>query len=177
MTKEITIEQLKKDLADLLETSPDNYARFLKSEKYKDKYEGYIDRINELTPLLQDPYYKLKTKIYWILHDIRDFPKCHCEGCHNVIARNVVSAVAGYSGTGLFCSNSCAQKSQMHKDKMQKLARKKYGSDTVVGSPAVRMKIKEAFKRRVTENPNFYAGRAEKSRKTCRMRYGVDNPQ
>lgn len=106
--KEISIEQLKKDLVYLLETAPDNYARFMRSDKFKDKYGGYIDKINELTPLLADPYYKIKTKVYWVLHDIKEFPKCHCEGCHNAITRNVVSAVAGYSGTGMFCCNSCA---------------------------------------------------------------------
>ena len=143
--KEISIEQLKRDLEYLLKTAPDNYIRFLKSKKYRNKYENYIDKINELTPALQDPYYKLQTKIYWILHDIHDFPKCHCEGCHNVITRNVVSAIAGYSGTGLFCSNSCAQKSQMHKDKMQKIAQEKYGSSSIIGSPAVRAKIKKTF--------------------------------
>ena len=175
--KEISIEQLKRDLEQLLKTAPDNYIRFLKSKKYRNKYENYIDKINELTPALQDPYYKLQTKIYWILHDIHDFPKCHCEGCHNVITRNVVSAIAGYSGTGLFCSNSCAQKSQMHKDKMQKIAQEKYGSSSIVGSPAVRAKIKKTFQQKVTENPDFYTDRAAKSRETCRQRYGVDNPQ
>lgn len=65
----------------------------------------------------------------------------------------------------------------MHKEKMRRLALEKYGCNSIIGSPAVREKIKAGIRRGVEKNPNFYADRAAKSRKTCLARYGTENPQ
>lgn len=62
--------------------------------------------INELTPKLNDPYYNLKTKIFWILNDIHDFPICQV--CGKEIKKNVISVNLGYSGKGKYCSNKCS---------------------------------------------------------------------
>lgn len=40
------------------------------------KHPELITFINENTPLLKDNVYKLKTKIYWLINDLKDFPKC-----------------------------------------------------------------------------------------------------
>ena len=65
----------------------------------------------------------------------------------------------------------------MHKEKMRRLANEKYGCDSIMGSPTVRAKIKASIEQKIKQNPDFYAERADKSRKTCMDRYGVENPQ
>ena len=63
------------------------------------KYKGYpsmqylIDWINSVTPMLSDPVYTLATKIYWVLNDIHEFPKCKRDGCNNTLEGKNVKTV------------------------------------------------------------------------------------
>ena len=73
MNKNTFIEQLKK----LVDEHSRTYTQILQNNQ---KYKELLKFINDNTPLLKDKFYTLKTKIFWILNDIHEFPKCRTCG-------------------------------------------------------------------------------------------------
>lgn len=63
---------LYNELKDLVENYPNSYFSILKRKEYR----YMLDYINSKTPLLQNYKYKINTKVYWVLNDITEFPKC-----------------------------------------------------------------------------------------------------
>lgn len=56
-----------------------NYVMYLTDEKFGLKF--LLDWIFAQTLLLDSPAYELKTRIYWTLNNIQDFPLCEvCNG-------------------------------------------------------------------------------------------------
>ena len=69
--------------------------------------------INETTPLLQNSFYTIDTKLYWIFNDLHDFPCCDfCKKAY--IDRNVFTIARGYPE---FCSHICVVNSPKTKEK------------------------------------------------------------
>ena len=102
------------DIKFLIDEKPDNWVRLLKSKKYNCICRGYVDWISLNTPLLSDKKYTLPTKVYWILNNLKDFPKCKNNNCKykKILDRNVVSVKSGYSSG--YCCPNCSQSSVEH---------------------------------------------------------------
>jgi len=79
----VEISSYKEEIKYLIDNYPDNYSRMITS-KTRTALKEFID---SQTPLLQDSYYKLSTKCFWILHDLKDFP-C-CKTCGKSLKYNV----------------------------------------------------------------------------------------
>lgn len=63
---------------------------------------------------LSDPFYTFRTKLYWIVHDLTDFPRC--KECGKPLEhKNIDSVSRGYCD---YCSNSCSQKSEETQNKI-----------------------------------------------------------
>ena len=108
-----------------------------------------IDWINSVTPMLSDPVYTLATKIYWVLNDIHEFPKCKRDGCNNTLeGKNVKTVTSGYYG--LYCSKKCRYLD--NKTKTVNTCLKRYGVRSVMTT--------EEFK--------------EQAKKTCLEKYGCE---
>ena len=88
-------------LEDLVKNHVKGYSSILRSNKYLDLYLWIVS----MTPLLNDPKYKLMTKIYWIFNDIHELQYCNREGCTNELT-NIQNIYAGYNKG--FCSCYCA---------------------------------------------------------------------
>ena len=59
------------ELKNLCLFNPLGYSSLLRhSKKYLKEW------VEESTPMLNDPFYKMRTKIYWVLTGLDDFPKC-----------------------------------------------------------------------------------------------------
>lgn len=172
----IDTNKLKTDLKQLIEKHEDNYSRLLRSKKYESKYNGYVEEIMHLTSKLDEVNATFATRIYWVLHDLTDFPRC--KNCGKPIKRNVISVKQGYSGNQgvYFCSNSCSQKSQEHKDKMHKLALERYGANTISSAPQIIEKIKAVRRQHIEKDPEYLDKIRKKMEQTCFNRYGAKNP-
>ena len=77
--------------------------------------------VEEKTPLLSDPYYLISTKVYWVLHDMTDFPKCVV--CGKPITKNI-KVTEGYVA---HCSAKCVSADDTVKLHMEEAFSKKYG--------------------------------------------------
>lgn len=108
------IEQIKY----LIKRFPQKYNRVICSSKSKDLFKW----INEQTPLLNNQFYKLKTKVYWILHNIKDFPKC--ANCNHIFDKINVKTTLGYPKFCKKCNNLVISDRTKH---TKETCLKKYG--------------------------------------------------
>lgn len=169
-------EEIINDLHTLVDEHQDNWVRILKAKNHQCIYAGYIDWINYKTPKLDDPSFHIKTKLYWIFNGLTDFKQCKYEKCQHggLIKRNVVSINIGYSSE--YCSPSCAQKSDEHKEKMAEIARTVYHSETISGSPEVRAKVAATLEENKRKDPLYWDKRNAKSQATCTKNHGAPFP-
>lgn len=133
------IEQLKY----IVKQFPSKYNRVIESKRSKDLKVW----INEQTPLLQDNFYKIKTKVYWVLHQLKDFPKCKL--CGKPFTNNVKLTI----GYPTYCKNCINSKDSDRTKKAKATNLKRFGSYTNFGT--------KEFKEQVI--------------KTNLKKYGVDN--
>lgn len=108
--------------------------------------------INEKTPKLQLPEYTIDTKIYWILHNITDFPICDICKKNTLEHKNVISLENGYKSYNRLtkemykythCSESCALKDPDVVKAYEEKMLKKYGVKNPYQSEIVKEKIKK----------------------------------
>ena len=174
----------------LIQKQPSNYKLFLTNPKYnlQDLFnwiENYNDKLKNN---------QLKTKIYWILNGLTDFPKCIC--CGKPIISDVYSVIQGYLNIDT-CSKKCkkiiATKRQQEtnlkrygvistfnisdfREKIKQTNLKKYG----VVCPVHNKKIQEKIRQKNLEKygTEYYQQTDEfknKVKETCLKKYGVNN--
>ena len=144
-------EKSKNILKYIVETHCVSYARILKSKKYSDLF-------SEISVAFENfPNLDLNTRIFWILNNLKTYPKC--EICGKELVKTKCHPLEGY--TTKFCSSKCAHKSLAFKEKMknalscydrQKAMQKreltclkKYGCRNVSQNSEIRKKISETF--------------------------------
>lgn len=123
-------EKLNEEIRELVEKFPRNFSRMIESKGFKGRYEDrsrLAEYVRSATPLLDDPFYTVKTKVYWILHRMEDFPKC--EICGKPVADwNVKKLKDPYRR---FCSAECQYACKATQDKIRSTCRERYGTDNV----------------------------------------------
>ena len=102
-------EKSKNILKHIVETHCVSYARILKSKKYSDLF-------SEISVAFENfPNLDLNTRIFWILNNLKTYPKC--EICGKELVKTKCHPLEGY--TTKFCSSKCAHKSLAFKEKMK----------------------------------------------------------
>ena len=111
-----------------------------------------------MLPILDDGY-SLATKVYWILHDMKEFPLCECCG-KPLTGVNVRNVSSGY-GLVFSCGKTClhrliyrksaesntrkygaANPFQFSMDKIRRTCLEKYGTDCYVRTDEFKDKAK-----------------------------------
>lgn len=153
-----------------------------------------VSFINENTPLLSDSFYTLGTKIYWILNNITEFPKC--KTCGKPLTNKNVNAISGY--VRQYCSMKCSRSSPESIAKCKRTKLEHFGNENFVNrEKAVQTNIerygakdimqtsigKEKFKRTIQEKygKNWFTQTSafqEKTIQTWQDKYGkeITNP-
>ena len=106
-------------LQSLIKEHRTSYHNVLKSKEFLD----LLDYIRYKTPLLNDEFYSISTRIYWVLNDLTDFPSCHC--CGKPFIKRNVCVLDGYPK---FCSAMCRNKSPEFIEARKASLIRKYGS-------------------------------------------------
>lgn len=160
--------QLKNEILELVESKPFNYSQCCASSAYKELGE----KIRKAVPKLASLNYSFKTRIFWILNDLHDFPEC--EICHKKVLRNIWTLKFGYRKNGkasITCSNECRKIAA--KQSFEKTCLDKYGVTNVYAAECVKNKIKKTnFDKYRTENPGNRKEAREKAKKTLIQNYG-----
>lgn len=152
------IEEIRNIIAD----NPKNYIKVLKSKGFHKgvkSNEHLVRFIEENTKLLANSIYTLKTKVYWILNNIKDWTdeRVCCKVCRKpFLNMNIKKLKDGYRQT---CSKKCARKAAMMST--EKTFLEKYGVKNAFQTSIAKEKIE-------SKKEQTY----EKIRKTKADRYG-----
>ena len=167
------------EIKHIVEKFPRNFSNKLTKEQ-RDFIENNVD------PKVKD--YKFSMKVYWVLHDIHEFPKCENPNCSNRITKPIISIPQGYfefPNRYRYCSIECrcahdenwkiTHSGPQKPETVQKRIatnNKKYGGNAPACSKSVVDKMKSTKKERYGDS-GFT--NHEKAVKTCEEKYGVVN--
>ena len=180
-------------LREIIGKQPFNYARMIRTNKL---YSSLIDDIEEYAKehLPSNREWEFKTKVYWYLNSLVDFPDCeNHEECGNKIVDDVMNVKDGYRR---FCSIQCSQACETTKDQRKRTniertgvscsllsesAKKKtratnqlrYGVDNVSQSPDIQERVRKTNRRIYGTDYTWQSGKVkEKIRRTNKAKYG-----
>jgi hypothetical protein len=153
-------------LLKIISNYKNNYQNIIKTQ-YPELYKW----IFENTSLLNEPIYKFKTRIYWIINNLTDFPLCKSCG-KKLINKNVISIYEGYNES---CSVKCAASSNKRKEKIKQTCLKKYGVTNYTQTKEYIDKSKQTCLKKYGTEFSFQSENNKlKSRKTCLEKYGTE---
>lgn len=176
------------ELYDIVMNNQYNYIKILKAYR-----KDIIEWINNQTPLLSDKFYKLSTKIYWILNGITEFPKCKICGKDEHYKKINISSHNKYKD---HCSLKCAYEDKTRDEHREQTSLKRYGFKSAMCLPEkIQKRKKTNIKKYGYDHPLksprikklneikyghccslWGKEQREKSIKTMKKNYGVDNP-
>jgi len=163
------IEKNKEIIKNIIKENPTSYSAILKNKKNLNILKFIID----MTPKLNDKFYSLSTKVFWVLNDLTDFPICPI--CKKTYGQNInIVLNRGYSKT---CSVSCGSKNGTIKRKNTSLIR--YGVDNPMKTKEVKEKLfKTCLKKYGTKIANQFSTKElhEKYKNNCLKKYGKETP-
>lgn len=174
----------------LIQTKEDqeNFNKLLELKKQHNSWASIISKSKSLnylkvwlenkTPLLQDSKYTLITKLYWLVHDLIDFPNCqYCENNTCPLGfgvkqhRNIDSFEKGYFRA---CSFKCPKMQEFKQKKSENTNLKKYGS-TKYFSSEVGKKVKQAWcEKNGVLNPFQLQEVKDKAKETRKHNFGYE---
>ena len=182
---------MKEQLVNLYQKHPKSVATMLNTPKYTQLREW----VYENTPRkIQSSEYRLSTRIFWIVNDLVDFPKCSNCGKTFGIGKNI-RVTKGYSKLCPYCSQhgpealkkrdeTCIRKygsknplgSPEIKEKLRQNNIRKFGSPCPLQNTEVQKKTKQTIMEKYgTDHYSHTKEYKEKVRNTCLEKYGVDN--
>ena len=187
-------EELKEKILKTIEDFPHSFSRILKSKKHD---ISILESLDFYYPQLRDPFYTVQTKIYWLMNDLKEFPKCGNSKCSNTFEhRNVKNWKYGYHKN---CCPQCGKDSEERKrlyveackkkygvenisqrektkEKKKQKALERYGVDNVAKAQEVKEDIFKTNLERYGATTYLHSEQGEKhKKKTCLERYGVDS--
>ena len=130
-----TKEELKTKIFQVIHKFPNSFSRIIKS---KNCDSSILESLDFYYPQLKDPCYSVQTKIYWLMNDLKEFPKCGNSKCYNTFEhRNVKNWKLGYHKN---CCPQCAKDSDERKRLYVETCRKNYGVDNISQSSVAKKK-------------------------------------
>ena len=145
-----------------------HYGKILKHPENKDLMEFIESWSDKLSG------HRLSTKIFWVLHDIHDFPLCKECGKPLIKDTDIQLEDDRYHS---YCSQKCACKSVERNDKIKMTNIERYGGVAPVYSEVVRNKMKKTcLDRYGVEYSTQSEQMKSKTRDTNIKRYGVESP-
>ena len=164
--------ELKNYLNDLIARKPTAFTRWLEMNSEHE----WLEALLEYSPLFlkEDPRYKLKTLVYWFLHDLKEFPKCLNESCNNTLeGHNIRNMDKGFP---LHCCPQCGHESKHREEANIKTCMDRYGVKNGSATQQAKDKRKEkALTKFGVDNVAKAPGMPEKWLKTREQKYGCRN--
>ena len=131
----------------------------ISGKRNKDLLEWIISSTQSLSS-----NYRLKTRIFWILNDLHDFPLC--ANCKQQIRRDVNSLLLPKYK---YCCSKCAHEAQEMINACKSTKLKRYGNPTYNNSEQISQSMQ-------ARSSLAKALARKKFKRTCLDHFGVDNP-
>lgn len=157
---------MKNQLIELVKKLKRNFTNIVLRNAHG-QYSDILKYIDDIVPEKAKDLHILQ-KVYWILNNLQDFPKCANPNCNNHVSSKQFKTLN--KGYALFCSRSCAAYMNCNSAEMKKKSRQtkleRYGDPTWTNAK----KSKQTkFERYGNENYN----NSTKQKATCLKRYGA----
>ena len=151
-------------LIEIIKNNKKNYPKILKSKKYNWLYAKIIKN----TKFLDDPFFKISTKIYCIVNNIFALPRCY--ECGKILKRNIQTFELGFGIP--FCNSKCANKNTLIREKIKQTCLEKYGVENAMYSEELREKLKKTcLEKYGTEYYTYSDDFKTKAEQTCLEKY------
>lgn len=155
------------ELIKIVEQNPRYYPKILRNAR-KDIGQQLFD----ILPMLQDPIYKVNTKVYWIIHDIQSFDddRVKCKFDKKPFKNKNVRSL--YDGYFMFCSVKCMRNDPDMKALSKQRCIELYGVDNPMKSKEIQQKSV------VTHRKNFgcdYPGQCPSTQRIQKTSYFYDS--
>ena len=156
-----------------LKTIVENFPKNWNKKIHMKTNQSLLKWINDITPLLNDKFFTLKTKIYWILYDIKTFPLC--KQCKKPLNHwNVKTLTSPYAN---FCSQKCRANNKDTQLKKEQTCKKLYGAKSIMQSEYGKQQYKNAMlKTYGVDNPQKVPSIRQKTNATCQTLFGGNAP-
>lgn len=168
MTNNNYIERLRKLIAE----HSTQYGKLLRNPENKD----LLDFINAYeSEKLKDN--NLQTKIYWVLNDIHDYPKCHNPNCPHggIVKSNVRTLFTGYGTDYPTCCSACAKHTPQYLKNFGDSLERKYGCRHPMHCQKIKDKVRETTEDRWGGIGFASSEIHQKYEDKCMELYGVKN--
>jgi len=175
-------DEYEAEIRKIIKDNPKNYMKVLKSRGFKGRCPDrkyLVDYIYQCTPMLNDAVHTFKTRLYWTLNRLGDFPRCGntSRDVHAMSKANVQSLDEGYSA---FCCAKCRYESAAYRDAVKAGVKRKYGVENAFQIPSVKEGLRARkdeiqAKRDATRTARFGndpGWNLKKSLETRRRKYG-----
>lgn len=156
-------------LRSVVSEHPNHYMQMLSKPENDDLREWIVSSTTMMNPKIHN----MKTRIYWLLNDMKEFPKCAY--CGRVMDdKNVMNVVKGFHNT---CSVKCAGNMEGRIEKIKHTCTEKYGVSNYRKTEECAAKSKRTCLEKYGVEYSFQSeNNKRKSRETCIRKYGVENP-
>ena len=133
------------EIRTIVDTHHTQYGKFLRKPENKHLLE-FIE--NYESEKLKDN--NLQTKIYWILNNLHDYPKCHNPNCPHggVVKSNVRNIFTGYGTEYPTCCSACAKHTQEYLKNYGDSLEEKYGSRHPMHCQEIKDKVRTTTEER-----------------------------
>lgn len=137
--------------------------------KHIEDRQDIVAWINLSVEKLQNPIYNIRTKVYWIINNLNDFPKCKNPECNNKIGIGINIKSICKRSYKYCCCQKCASK--LGPITFTETCRQKYGVNNVFQLESVKQKSKQTRKDKYGDE-NYR--NMDKIRQTNLKKYGVE---
>ena len=137
-----------------------------------------VQWINQQLPLLKNPYYKLSTKVSWILQGLTDFPLCKtCHKKEGYFTKNIQTFSVYNEHCSVKCTNDDKDISIARTEKAMQTCIKKYGKTTFLQTDESRQKAVNTLIEKYGGKTAFTSNEVkDKARKTNLQKYNAITP-
>lgn len=154
-------------IMDILNNNKFNYSHMIKGKNNKELYNWLMEKTKHIT----DPNINVSTRLYMLIHDIHDIPRC--KTCGNEIGKNVININEGFVQ---YCNTKCSMNDIKIREKIGDVMFKKYGNRNPSQIPEFREKFKQTLMEKYgVEHPMQIKGAIQKIKNTKLERYGDPN--
>ena len=175
-------DALEAEIRAVVEANPRNYVKVLRSKGFKGRCPDrtrLVEYVYACTPMLDNAVHTFKTRLYWTLNRLRDFPTCgnDSRGVHGMTRANVKKLKDGYPA---YCDSKCQHEAPAYHEAARNAIKEKYGVDNAFQIPGVKAglaarKDEIQAKRDATRREHFGDApgwNLSKSVETRRQKYG-----
>lgn len=160
------IQKYKQIILNIMQQNP-NYYRYEIKKLHPEVYE-FIENKNQV---IQN--YNFQTKLYWVLHDLSDFPRCQNSLCNKPLTKPIVKICKGYPKC---CCNDCSNKSQAKRELIKNTTTKRWGGIGFASKELNEKERKIFFEKYDSEDPGNLPEFREKAKNTSLEHWGVVHP-